>query len=132
VNSHWKECKLGDVAILNYGKGLPEHKRRQGNIPVYSSAGITGWHNEALIDNKGIIVGRKGTIGTVYYSDKPFYCIDTAYYIKPDEAKYDTKYLFYLLNTIGLKELNEDSQVLAVELQFPLPRAINGRTSCSM
>ena len=109
--SDWKECKLGDVAILNYGKGLPEHKRIQGDIPVFSSAGITGWHNEALINNKGVIVGRKGTIGTVYYSEKPFFCIDTAYYIEPKEEKYNLKYLFYLLGTLNLKELNEDSAV---------------------
>ncbi|MBI4618693.1 MAG: restriction endonuclease subunit S [Desulfobacterales bacterium] len=109
--SEWKECKLGDVVRLNYGKGLPERKRKPGHVPVFSSAGITGWHNIPIVNNKGIIIGRKGTIGTVYYSDKPFFCIDTAYYIEPDEAKYDIKYLFYLLNTIGLKELNEDSAV---------------------
>jgi len=109
--NEWKECKLGDVVRINYGKGLPEQKRKPGNVPVFSSAGITGWHNIPMVNNKGIIIGRKGTIGTVYYSDKPFFCIDTAYYIEPDETKYDIKYLFYLLNTIGLKELNEDSAV---------------------
>jgi type I restriction enzyme S subunit len=107
----WRECKLGDVARINYGKGLPAQKRKVGSVPVFSSAGITGWHNVPLVNNEGIIIGRKGTVGTVYYSDKPFFCIDTAYYIEPDEAKYDIKYLFYLLGTIGLTELNEDSAV---------------------
>ncbi|MCX5901897.1 MAG: restriction endonuclease subunit S, partial [Proteobacteria bacterium] len=63
------------------------------------------------VNNPGIIIGRKGTIGTVYYSDQPFFCIDTAYYIEPDETKYKIKFLYYLLKTIGLKELNEDSAV---------------------
>ena len=109
--SEWKECKLGDIARINYGKGLPAQKRKLGSVPVFSSAGIAGWHNAPLVNNKGIIIGRKGTVGTVYYSDKPFFCIDTAYYIEPDEAKYDIRYLFYLLGTIGLTELNEDSAV---------------------
>ncbi len=109
--SEWKEYKLGDIARINYGKGLPEQKRKLGSVPVYSSAGITGWHNAPLVNNRGIIIGRKGTAGAVYYSDKPFFCIDTAYYIEPDEATYDIKYLFYLLGTIGLTELNEDSAV---------------------
>ncbi len=106
-----KACKLGDVVQINYGKGLPEQKRRFGKVPVFSSAGITGWHDTPLVKSAGIILGRKGTIGTVYYSDKPFFCIDTAYYIEPNELKYNLRYLFYLLQTLGLKDLNEDSAV---------------------
>ena len=85
----WKRVKLGEVVIFNYGKSLPERKRQQGNVPVYSSAGITGWHNIPLVHSKGIIIGRKGTIGKVYKSDTPFYPIDTTYYILPDDKKYD-------------------------------------------
>jgi len=109
--SEWKECKLGDIVVFNYGKSLPEQKRISGEIPVFSSAGITGWHNKPLVDTQGIIVGRKGTIGSVYYSDTPFYCIDTAYYIEPNEAKYNLEYIYYLLKTIRLSDLNEDSAV---------------------
>jgi type I restriction enzyme S subunit len=109
--SEWKELKLGDLVQINYGKSLPEHKRKFGNVPVFSSAGLTGWHDTPLVMTKGIILGRKGTIGTVYYSDKPFFCIDTAYYIGPNELKYDLRCLFYLLQTLGLKDLNEDSAV---------------------
>ncbi len=107
----WKEYKLGDVAILNYGKGLKETDRIQGDVPVYSSAGLIGWHNEPLVSSKGIIIGRKGTIGKVYLTDKPFYCIDTAYYILPNDEAYDFKFMYYLLLTLGLEHLNEDSAV---------------------
>jgi type I restriction enzyme S subunit len=107
----WKEYKLGQVVVLNYGKSLPEHKRLGGKIPVYSSAGITGWHNEPLIKDAGIIIGRKGSIGTVYYSDKPFFSIDTTYYIIRNDANYDLKFLYYLLTSLELNLLNEDSAV---------------------
>ena len=108
--TEWKECKLGDVIVLNYGKALPEKKRVFGNIPVYSSAGLTGYHNESLVNGRGIIIGRKGTIGSVHFSYKPFWCIDTAYYIT-DNEEYNLKYIYYLLQTLGLNELNEDSAV---------------------
>ena len=107
----WRECKLGDVVVLNYGKGLPEHKRIEGNVPVYSSAGLTGYHNKPLVNSEGLIIGRKGTVGKIYYSRNPFYCIDTAYYILPDNEKYSLDFIYYLLKTIGLEELNEDSAV---------------------
>lgn len=109
--NEWKEYKLGDVVILNYGKALKTENRILGNIPVYSSAGISGVHNNYLIDSEGIIVGRKGTIGTVYYSKTPFWCIDTAYYILPNNDKYNMYFLYYLLKQLHLEELNEDSAV---------------------
>jgi type I restriction enzyme S subunit len=109
--SEWKECKLGDIAVLNYGKALKEADRIQGYVPVYSSAGLTGCHNEPLVNSSGIIIGRKGTIGKVYLTDKPFFCIDTAYYVLPNNKAYDLKFLYYLLLTLGLENLNEDSAV---------------------
>lgn len=109
--SEWNECKFGDVITLNYGKALNSQSRIPGDIPVYSSAGLTGYHNEPLINSKGLIVGRKGTIGKVYYSPTPFCCIDTAYYILPNEKKYHFAYMYYLIQTLGFHELNEDSAV---------------------
>ncbi|MGA1863251.1 restriction endonuclease subunit S [Deferribacter thermophilus] len=106
----WKKVKLGEVVIFNYGKSLPKKERIKGNIPVYSSAGITGWHNKALVNSKGIIVGRKGTIGKVYKSKVPFYPIDTCYYILPSE-KYEFDFMYYLLIYLKLDKLNEDSAV---------------------
>ena len=79
--SEWRVCKLGDILKLNYGKSLPAHKRNCGDIPVYSSAGIIGYHNKALVQSEGLIIGRKGTIGKVYKATVPFFVIDTAYYI---------------------------------------------------
>ncbi|MEX5952933.1 restriction endonuclease subunit S [Providencia vermicola] len=109
--SEWQNVKLGEIVTLHYGKALRAQDRIEGDIPVYSSAGITGYHNVPLVMSKGIIIGRKGTVGKVYYSEKPFCCIDTAYYILPNESKYDFIWLYYQLGTIGLEELNEDSAV---------------------
>jgi type I restriction enzyme S subunit len=109
--SEWKEHKLGDFLTLNYGKALKTENRITGQFAVYSSAGKSGYHNTPLVQSEGLIVGRKGTIGKIYYSDKPFWCIDTAYYILPNVEKYDFRFLYYLLQTLGLEELNEDSAV---------------------
>lgn len=109
--SEWRKCKLGDIAKLHYGKGLKTENRIEGNIPVFSSAGLTGFHNQALTDSKGLIVGRKGTVGKVYYSEKPFWCIDTTYYVLPNDEKYNFDYLYYLIQSLGLDRLNEDSAV---------------------
>ncbi|EEV6167560.1 restriction endonuclease subunit S, partial [Escherichia coli] len=43
--SQWIKTKLGEIVILNYGKALKAQDRNAGSIPVYSSGGLTGWHN---------------------------------------------------------------------------------------
>ena len=121
----WKECKLGDLLTLNYGKALKAQDRIEGVFPVYSSAGLTGYHNEPLVNSKGLIIGRKGTIGKVYFSPIPFCCIDTAYYILPNDDRYNFSFFFYLLQSLGLDELNEDSAVPGLNRETAYSQDIN-------
>ncbi|MFU8843375.1 MAG: restriction endonuclease subunit S, partial [Bacteroidales bacterium] len=121
----WKKYKLGEVITLNYGKSLTERNRIPGEIPVFGSSGITGWHNHPLIKNKGIIVGRKGTVGSIYKTNSPYYCIDTAYYIEPNDSIYNFKYLYYLLKTLNLDKLNFDSAVPGLNRDMAYNQDIN-------
>ncbi len=111
IKDGWQKLKLGEVLNLSYGKGLPERNRISGNFPVYGSGGIVGTHNESLIKAPGIIVGRKGSIGEVYYSGKDFYPIDTVYYIETKKDNYDLRFIYFLLKNLNLKTLNTDSAV---------------------
>jgi type I restriction enzyme S subunit len=73
VNS-WAHTTIGDFAPFLYGKGLPEKERNSaGSVLVYGSNGVVGKHDAAHVLNRGIVVGRKGTIGSVHYSDVPFW-----------------------------------------------------------
>ena len=137
----WRTVKLGEIVTLNYGKSLPKNKRLSGDIPVYGSAGLIGWHNKALVQSRGIIIGRKGTIGSVYKSEVPFFPIDTSFYISEDSLECshsrargnpafppdkgglrgvqkqnipqvtNLDFLFYVLSNLGLDHLNTDSAV---------------------
>lgn len=79
----WREVTLGDVLTLEYGRALPERARSGSGYPVYGSAGIVGWHSEAITPaGTAIIVGRKGTAGSVHWSDRPCWPIDTTYFAR--------------------------------------------------
>lgn len=80
----WEVKSIGSVIELVYGKSLTKKNRKYGTIPVYGSSGVVGYHNESLSSVPGIIVGRKGNVGSVYWSQTPFYAIDTVYYVKTD------------------------------------------------
>lgn len=80
----WKVTKLGNVLELVYGKALRASDRRDGPVAVFGSGGHVGWHDSALVDGPGIIVGRKGSFGSVHWSEDDFYPIDTTYYVKSE------------------------------------------------
>ncbi len=80
----WEARRLGDLLELAYGKALKADDRMGGPVSVYGSGGHIGWHDEALVAGPGIVVGRKGNVGSVHWSDRDFFPIDTTYYVKSD------------------------------------------------
>lgn len=107
----WSPYKLEDVLELKYGKSLPDRKRVFGEFPVYGSGGCVGYHKEAFVKGPGIIVGRKGSIGTVFYEKNDFFPIDTVYYVEHKEELADLTFLYYLLKYLPLSSMNSDAAV---------------------
>lgn len=105
----WSVQRVGGVIELAYGKALKSTDRQEGNVPVYGSGGITGYHNMPLVPNGSIIVGRKGTVGSLYWEDKPFFPIDTTYYVRPLAAP--LTFCYYAMQTMGLEKMNTDAAV---------------------
>lgn len=101
VPEGWAQSPLGGIAPLNYGKALKSTDRKDGNVPVYGSSGIVGTHNVALVDSGAIIVGRKGNVGSLYFSPVPCFPIDTVYYIVPAQASYRLFLALHQLNFIS-------------------------------
>lgn len=94
VPDGWTNTTLGDCLTLQYGKALKAEERVDGDYPVYGSSGIVGTHEKALVKGPAIIVGRKGNVGSVFWSSKDFHPIDTVYFI---DAETSNLYLYYAL-----------------------------------
>lgn len=92
----WEKIRLSQIIDLKYGKSLTEENRRTGICPVVGSSGIIDYHDEALVLRPGIVVGRKGNVGSIFWIDKPFYPIDTAYYVESQVSYY---FLYFNLQT---------------------------------
>lgn len=126
-HEEWDIHELGDIFSLEYGKGLTEQQREGGPYPVYGSNGEVGRHSQYLIKAPGIIVGRKGTIGAITWSDKNFWPIDTTYYIKLKNTNTDLLWLFYELSSLNLSKLNMATGTpglnrdIAYKVKIPLP-----------
>jgi type I restriction enzyme, S subunit len=103
--SDWKKCKLGDALTLQRGFDLPERERRPGTIPIISSSGITGWHDSPKVDGPGVVTGRYGTLGEVFYIDKPFWPLNTSLFVKDFKGN-NPRFIRYLLKTLPLGSQN--------------------------
>ena len=105
----WGTQRIEEVLDLVYGKALPATDRVPGAIPVYGSGGITGFHAQALVKSPTVIVGRKGTVGSLYWEERNCFPIDTAFYVVPKAVP--LTFCYYLLQTLGLENMNTDAAV---------------------
>jgi len=106
----WVYSRLAEILNINYGKGLKEANRSSGNIPVYGSNGVVGQHNIPLTKGATIIIGRKGTVGAVHFSNSPSWPIDTTYFID-DFNGLDPNYLLYSLRSLNLAERDTSTAI---------------------
>ncbi|VEN75374.1 conserved hypothetical protein [Candidatus Desulfarcum epimagneticum] len=134
MGSEWRVTTIGQFCPFAYGKSLPQKKRNaEGKFNVYGSNGLVGVHDTPLVDDAGIIVGRKGTVGAVHYSPTPFWPIDTSFYVKSNKNR-DLNYTYYLLKSIDLEHMNADSAVPGLnrnavhELKIEIPNIFEQKT----
>lgn len=120
----WKKVPLGKVITLNYGKSLRAEERNGGKIPVYGSAGIMAYHDESLVAAPGVIVGRKGNVGSVFWSHDDFFPIDTVYYVESQLSLYfcyfALRYVEFINNDAAVPGLNRNA-AYAMKIVVPLP-----------
>ncbi|MET9234517.1 restriction endonuclease subunit S [Streptomyces sp. NPDC091290] len=126
--SDWWQTTIGELLTLEYGKPLPEKARDGQGFPVYGSNGIVGYHSQAMVKGPGIVVGRKGSSGTVNFSEGDFSPIDTAFYVLvKDSTQIGMEFAYHLLVNAKLTELTTQTGVpgltrsRAYEIRVALP-----------
>ena len=123
----WKTTTWGDLATLEYGKSLRDYQAETGEVPVYGTNGPIGFTDKSLCHFPSVIIGRKGAYRGVHYSDKPFFVIDTAFYLKPITDRLDLKFAYYQLLTQDINSMDSGSAIPSTSredfynLQLKLP-----------
>lgn len=111
INIEKTEHQISDLMEIKYGFGLPERDRVKGSVPVYASSGLVGFHNESKVKKPSIIIGRKGNVGSLSYSESESYPIDTVFYVDETSKGFDLKYVYYLFKRLNLPRYGGDSAV---------------------
>lgn len=104
------KIKFKDFIELKRGYDLPTKNRIEGNIPIISSSGVSGKHDIEKVKGPGVVTGRSGLIGSVYYESKDFWPLNTTLYVKNFKGN-NPKYVYYFLKTMNLKNFQTGSSV---------------------
>jgi type I restriction enzyme S subunit len=104
-------ASVGEICEFKYGASLPDRERAPGDIPVYGSNGVVGRHSASLTVGPTVVIGRKGSIGKINFSEHSCWPIDTTYYVDSSCTKEDIRWLSYALTSIGLESLNKATGV---------------------
>ncbi len=123
----WAVRKISDILKLEYGKPLPKEDRdNEGNYPAYGANGVKNRTNRYLCDERGIVVGRKGSAGEVNLTEEKYWPLDVTYYLTFDRTQYDLMFLFYCLQSLNLTSLAKGvkpginrNDVYALEISVP-------------
>lgn len=99
MNHAWNTKLLGDVATLQRGFDLPHRLRKEGDVPIVTSSGFEATHSDARVRAPGVVTGRYGTIGQVFFVEVDFWPLNTTLYVRDFHGN-DPLFVSYLLRTI--------------------------------
>ena len=111
--SAWATLPLGQVVTFQRGYDLPHRARKSGEIPIVSSAGVTDFHDVAMVDPPGVVTGRYGTIGEIFLISEPFWPLNTTLYVRDFHGN-EPRFIYYLLHRFDFASFSGKSGVPGV------------------
>ena len=109
----WERKKIGKITTFKRGFDLPQAERKAGNIPIISSGGVSGFHDEYKVEGPGIVTGRYGSIGDLFYIEENFWPLNTSLWVEDFHGN-DKKFSYYQLSKVNFKILSDKTGVPGV------------------
>ena len=110
VQGEWREGTLGGVIEFKRGYDLPQRDRIPGSVPIVSSSGVTDFHTEAKVKGPGVVTGRYGTLGEVFFIQEDFWPLNTALYVRDFKGN-DPRFISYFLRNLDFSAYSDKAAV---------------------
>lgn len=104
---------LARTLTLQRGVDLTDAERSDGPIPIFTTAGPNGFHDRAVVDGPGVVIGRYGSVGSVFWAAGPHWPHNTTLYVK-DYKSNDPRWVYFLLKTYPYDRLQARAAVPGV------------------
>ncbi len=94
------DTTIGEQLTLQRGFDITKNQQKLGLIPVVSSGGISSFHNESMVAGPGVVLGRKGSLGTVFYIKNDFWPHDTTLWVKDFKGN-NPRFVYYFFSNMA-------------------------------
>src|SRR4051812_40243352 len=101
-NQDFKKTTIGEQLTLQRGMDITKVEQRPGTVPVISSGGIGSYHDTAGAKGPGVILGRKGVVGSVYYIETDFWPHDTSLWVKDFKGNHP-RFVYYFFKNFAVR-----------------------------
>jgi len=108
--NRWAQRKFDEIAVLQRGYDLPFKNKVAGKYPLVTSSGIAGYHNEFKANAPGVVTGRSGSIGKVYYITEDYWPHNTSLFIRDFKGNVPL-YIFYFLQWLNTEKVGSGTGV---------------------
>ena len=109
----WEAMQLGEFVTLKRGYDLPSSRRVDGSVPVVSSSGVTGHHDTAKVKGPGVVTGRYGTLGEVFFITDDFWPLNTSLYVRDFKGN-EPRFSAYVLESVLARKSSDKAAVPGV------------------
>lgn len=110
AHEDWRDCDIGDLCKFQRGFDITEATKKIGTVPVYSSSGLSYFHNEARLKPPAVITGRKGILGKVFLVHEPCWPHDTTLWVKDFKGN-DPEFVYWFLRQFRLERFDAATSV---------------------
>jgi type I restriction enzyme, S subunit len=96
----WKVTTIGEQATLQRGIDITKAEQREGKVPVISSGGVSSYHDTAAVKGPGVVLGRKGVVGSVFFVEEDYWPHDTSLWVKDFHGNHP-RFVYYFFKSIA-------------------------------
>src|SRR5689334_22362767 len=93
----WQAKTLGDVCHVYQPETISQKQMVSGIFPVYGANGQIGWHNQFNHEEPQLILGCRGSCGTVHLTEPRAWINGNAMVVQPKNDAIDIAFLAYAL-----------------------------------
>jgi type I restriction enzyme, S subunit len=114
VPEHWGVKMLKWFSTLQRGYDLTDLQREDGLYPVITSGGVSGTHSKYKSIGPGVVTGRYGSTGQLFYIEENFWPHNTALFVADFHRNYP-RFVWYALQTVDFASHSAKSAVPGID-----------------
>jgi len=97
--------KLKDLVVFQRGFDITKAEQIDGSYPVISSSGIHSYHADFKAEGPGVVIGRKGSLGTTFFVEDNYWPHDTTLWSKSFNGN-NPKFVYYFMRNLDVNAFN--------------------------